>query len=62
MGWKMWIVFGVMVLGFVLNAKDVWSPKAVHRDEEETRKLAFASLFIQAFFIYAILEMNRSVE
>lgn len=58
MGWKMWIVLGVMVLGFILNVKDVWSPKSVHRDEDETQKLAFISLFVQAFFIYAILSCS----
>jgi hypothetical protein len=56
MGWKLWIVVGMLVLGFLLNMKDVWTPREFFRDEDQQRKIAFISLFVQAFFVYAILE------
>jgi hypothetical protein len=58
MGWKLWTVAVFMGLSLLLNIKDVWSPKAKYRDEDETRKISLISIFIITFFLYAILEAS----
>jgi hypothetical protein len=58
MGWKLWVVVTLMGLSFLLNLKDVWSPKAKYRDEDESRKIALVGTLLVAFILYAILEAS----
>jgi hypothetical protein len=56
MGWKLWVVLVILGWGILLNIKGVWSPTPTHRDEDMDRRLSLVTLFIQVFYVYAILE------
>lgn len=62
MGWKMWVVASVFMLGLALNVKELWSPQPVSRTSEESRRLALVALFLHAFILYAIFNCSSTVE